>query len=196
MILNENKFRVDQRAVVEENAEIGAGTSIWHFSHVRGGSSIGENCILGRGVYIDTGVVVGNDCKIQNGAMVYCGVTIGDGVFVGPHAVFTNDMKPRAHLWSDDRLERTDVKNGVSIGANATIRCGITLGEWCMIAAGSVVTKDVPPHALMVGAPARIRGWVTKSGEKLDIDVETGLRGGTFVCKKTGESVTLATFQM
>ena len=127
--------------------------------------------------------------------MVYCGVTIGDSVFVGPHAVFTNDMKPRAHLWSDDRLEKTNVKNGVSIGANATIRCGITLGEWCMIAAGSVVTKNVPPHALMVGVPARILGWVTESGERLEVDVETGLKGGTFVCKVTGESVTLKQFE-
>lgn len=183
--------RIDSRAVVEDGANLGAGTSVWHFSHVRAGSTIGKNCILGRGVYIDIGVKIGDDCKLQNGAMVYHGVNIGDGVFVGPHVVFTNDMRPRAHLWSDDRLESTFVKDGVSIGANATIRCGITLGEWCMIAAGSVVTRDVPPHALMVGSPARIRGWVTKSGERLKIDVETGLKGGAFTCEFTDEIVEL-----
>ena len=110
---------------------------------------------------------------------------------MGPHVVFTNDIRPRAHLWSDERLEKTVVEDGASIGANATIRCGITLGKWCMVAAGSVVTRDIPPHALVVGSPARIRGWVTPDGERLDIDVDAGLAGGEFRCRATDEIVVL-----
>mgnify|MGYP006160351871 CR=1 FL=1 len=186
-MINRNEVRIDNRAVVEENASLGEGTSVWHFSHVRSGSKIGKDCILGRGVYIDEGVTVGDNCKLQNGAMVYKGVVIGNGVFIGPHVVFTNDIRPRAHLWSEDRLERTTVEDGVSIGANATIRCGIKIGKWSMIAAGSIVTRDVPPHALFLGSPARVVGWVTKSGEKLDISVEEGFNGGKFQHKETKE---------
>jgi len=183
--------RIDPRAVVDEGAIVGSGTSVWHFSHIRSGSRVGDNCIVGKGVYVDEGVQVGNGCKLQNGAMLYKGVKIGDGVFVGPHAVFTNDLRPRAHLWSEERLVSTNVGKGASIGANATIRCGINIGEWSMVAAGSVVTKDVPPHALVVGIPARIRGWITTDGALLDISVETGNNGGTFLCSETGESVIL-----
>jgi len=189
------KVRIDPRAVVEGGTEVGEGTAIWHFSHVRSGAKVGNNCIIGKGAYIDSDVVVGDDCKIQNGAMIYKGVTIGDAVFVGPHAVFTNDLRPRAHLWSDDRLESTVVEDGVSVGANATVRCGIKLGSWCMVAAGAVVTKDVPPHALVMGVPSRIRGWVTKSGALLSLDVETGKQGGTFVCDETGETVELICYE-
>jgi len=190
-LTNQNKNRIDERAVVEDNAELGEGTSVWHFSHVRSGSKIGKNCILGRGVYIDEGVIIGDDCKLQNGAMIYKGVSIGNGVFVGPHVVFTNDMRPRAHLWSEDRLERTQIEDGVSIGANSTIRCGIKLGKWCMVAAGSIVTRDIPPHALVMGSPARVVGWVTKSGEKLSITIEEGLQGGDFQHISTGETIEL-----
>ncbi len=108
---NSNSVRIDPRAVVDEGAEVGDGTSIWHFSHVRSGSKIGKNCIVGKGAYVDIGVTIGDNCKLQNGAMVYHGVELGNGVFVGPHAEFTNDLRPRAHLWSDDTLERTIVED-------------------------------------------------------------------------------------
>ena len=164
ILSSEEDITIDQRAVVDDGAQIGKGTSVWHFSHIRSGSTIGNDCIIGKGVYIDEGVIIGDNCKLQNGAMVYKGVSIENGVFVGPHAVFTNDLRPRAHLWSDDRLENTIVREGASIGANATIRCGIELGEWCMVAAGSVVTKDVPPYSLVRGVPARVVGMVAKDG--------------------------------
>ena len=183
--------RIDPRAVVEEGSEIGQGSSIWHFAHVRGGSVIGKDCVIGKDVYIDTGVILGDGCKVQNGVSIYNGVKLEDSVFVGPHAVFTNDLRPRARLWSDERLVETFVERGASIGANATIRCGITLGKWCMVAAGSVVTKDIPPHALVVGVPGRVRGWVTESGELLEIGVDDGFAGGEFVCEATGEVVQL-----
>ena len=186
-----DSIRIDPRAVVEDDANIGEGTSIWHFSHVRGGSKIGRSCIIGKGAYVDIGVKIGDNCKIQNGVMLYNGVVLGNGVFVGPHVVFTNDLRPRAHIWDEGRICRTEVLDGASIGANATIRCGITIGRWCMIAAGSVVTKDVPDHALMVGVPAKQVGWVTKSGEKMDLGVEEGFAGGSFKHQPTGEIVDL-----
>jgi len=189
--LIEEDVIIDSRAVVENGAIIGKGSSIWHFSHIRSGSKIGSNCIIGKDVYVDSGVSIGNGCKIQNGVSIYNGVEIGDTVFVGPHAVFTNDLKPRANIWNDQRLSKTFVKSGASIGANATIRCGITIGKWSMIAAGAVVTKDVPPHALIVGVPGRIIDWVTESGERLNIGFERGLAGGVFMCEETNEEVRL-----
>lgn len=191
ILTGNDDVRIDPRAVVDEGAVIGTGTSVWHFSHIRSGSSIGKNCIVGKGVYVDDGVEVGDNCKLQNGAMLYKGVKIDVGVFVGPHVVFTNDLRPRAHLWTEDRLVSTTIGKGASIGANATIRCGINIGEWSMVAAGSVVTRDVPPHALVMGIPARIKGWITTDGSLLDISVENGKNGGTFLCSETGESVIL-----
>ena len=182
-------FKADSAMV--KDALIGDDTKIWHFSHVRSGAIIGENCIIGKGSYVDEGVIIGNGCKLQNGSMLYNGVSLGDGVFVGPHAVFTNDLRPRANIWDEERLCRTEVQDGASIGANATIRCGITVGKWSMIAAGSVVTKDVLAHALMVGVPAKQVGWVTKSGERMDLGVGEGLAGGSFKHPPTGEIVDL-----
>ena len=165
---NHEGVRIDPRAVVEDDANIGEGTSIWHFAHVRGGSKIGSSCIIGKGAYVDIGVKIGDNCKIQNGAMLYNGVSVGDEVFVGPHAVFTNDLRPRAHIWDEGRMCRTEVQDGASIGANATIICGITIGEYALIGSGAVVTKDVPPYSLVIGNPGKIIGKVDKKGHRVE----------------------------
>lgn len=162
-------------AEVADSAVIGEHTKIWHHSQIRPSAVIGENCNFGKGVYIDEGVHVGNNVKIQNYVSVYHGVTIEDGVFIGPHACFTNDMRPRAinvdgspKSADDWELSQTLVKKGAAIGANATIRCGITIGAWAMIGSGSVVTRDVPDYGLMFGNPARLHGFVCPCGEKLE----------------------------
>ncbi len=151
---------------VSPDAVIGDGTKIWINVQVREGAKIGTNCIISKDAYIDTKVSVGNSVKIQNGVSVYHGVTLEDDVFVGPNAAFTNDFYPRAFM-ADWRITETLVKKGASIGANATIVCGHTLGEYCMIGSGSVVTHDIPPYALAVGNPARVVGRVCKCGVKL-----------------------------
>lgn len=158
-------------AVVEE-AVVGSGTKLWRFCHVRKGARIGSNCIIGNSVYVDAGAVIGNGCKLQNNSNVYHGVTIGNNVFVGPNVSFTNDLRPRAGEWNDERLGYTLVEDGVSIGANSVIVCGNknnprVLAKNCMVGAGSVVAGSVPPHALYYGNPATLRGWVCECGEKL-----------------------------
>jgi UDP-2-acetamido-3-amino-2,3-dideoxy-glucuronate N-acetyltransferase len=167
-------IRIHVSAEVSDKACIGDGTSIWHQSQVREGAQLGQNCILGKGVYIDAGVIIGNNVKIQNYVSVYHGVTIEDGVFIGPHVCFTNDMRPRAinpdgtlKAAEDWILCRTLIKRGAALGANSTIRCGIRIGEWAMIGSGSVITHDVPDYGLVVGNPARLRGYVCPCGEKL-----------------------------
>lgn len=160
-------FFVHDTAIVEDGANIGEGTQIWHHAHVRTGSVIGEKCNIGKNCYIDSGAIIGSSVKIQNNVSVYHGVTIEDEVFVGPSAVFTNDFYPRAFM-NEWKIKSTLVKHGASIGANATIVCGNTIGEYATIGSGSVVTKDVKPHALMVGNPAKQVGWVCKCGYKLD----------------------------
>ncbi|MGC9780533.1 MAG: N-acetyltransferase [Candidatus Heimdallarchaeota archaeon] len=157
--------RIHPTAIVEDGAKIGEGTSVWHHAHVRKDSELGKNCILGKGVYIDAGVKIGHGVKIQNRVSVYHGVTVGNNVFLGPHIVFTNDSYPRAFNPEWKTVE-TIVEDGVSIGANAVIICGLTLGKFSMIGSGSVVTKDVPPHALVFGNPACLRGYVCKCGLK------------------------------
>ena len=154
-------------ATVHSDADIGTGTKIWDLAKVREGTRIGNNCIVGQGVYVDTGVIIGNACKIQNGVNIYNGVTIGDRVFVGPSATFTNDLYPRAHS-VDWKIVPTVVEDGASIGANATIICGIRLGANCMVAAGAVVTRDVPAHGLVMGNPGRLAGYVVVDGRKIE----------------------------
>ena len=152
-------------AIVEPKSYIGAYTRIWHFAHIRDGAIIGEDCTIGKDVFVDAGARIGNRCKIQNGVSVYNGVTLEDEVFVGPNVTFTNDKHPRAV--GDWTVSHTLVKHGASIGAGAVLVAGITIGEYAMIGAGAVVTKDVPRHALVYGNPAQIVGYVCKCGRHL-----------------------------
>lgn len=172
---------VHPTAVVDAGVEIGAHTKIWHFCHVLGNSKVGERCAIGQNVMIGPDVSIGSGCKIQNNVSVYKGVTLEDDVFCGPSMVFTNVLTPRAFVERKDEFAPTLVKRGVTIGANATIICGNTIGEYAMIGAGAVVTKDVAPYALVVGNPARRIGWVSKTGERLGADL---------VCPRTGERYT------
>lgn len=167
MGLIEDRF-VHESSYVDDGARVGAGTKVWHFSHIQSGAIVGERCSLGQNVNVADGAVVGNDCKLQNNVSVYKGVVLEDGVFCGPSCVFTNDFYPRAHSEIGWEISETHVGEGASIGANATIVCGHHIGAYAMIGSGSVVTHDVPAHALMVGVPAKQIGWVCECGGKLD----------------------------
>jgi UDP-2-acetamido-3-amino-2,3-dideoxy-glucuronate N-acetyltransferase len=158
---------VHESAYVDDGATIGAGTKVWHFCHVLGGAVIGERCSLGQNVVVMNGTRIGTNVKIQNNVSVYEGVELEDDVFCGPSMVFTNVMNPRSHVSRKNEYRRTLVKRGASIGANATIVCGTTLGEYAFVGAGAVVAKDVPAYALMVGVPARRVGWMCQCGERL-----------------------------
>jgi len=158
-------------AIIEPGAQIGAGTRVWQWVHVMGGAKIGANGSIGQGCYIGN-VTIGDGCRIQNHVSVYDGVTLEDDVFLGPSCVFTNVKHPRAHVQRKDEYARTLVCKGATIGANATIICGVTIGEFAMIGAGAVVTADVPPHALVVGTPGRRAGWVCACGETLPEDLK------------------------
>ncbi len=160
-------------AFVDEGATIGAGTRIWHFCHVNPGAVIGERCSLGQNVVIMPGVQIGNNVKIQNNVSVYEGVTMEDDVFCGPSMVFTNVVNPRSHVSRKHEYQPTMVRRGATIGANATVLCGTTLGTYAFVAAGAVITKDVPAFALVAGVPARRIGWMCRCGERLD-DAGTG----------------------
>ncbi len=164
-------FFAHDTAIIEPNATIGSGTSVWHHAHVRDGAEVGSSCVLGKGVFVDTGVAVGDRCKIQNNVSVYNGVTISDDVFVGPAVTFTNDLVPRAFAdtWE---ITATSVGRGASIGANATIVCGSSLGEFCMVGAGSVVTRDVRPYSLVMGNPARFHAWVCRCGQVISREID------------------------
>jgi UDP-2-acetamido-3-amino-2,3-dideoxy-glucuronate N-acetyltransferase len=176
---------VHESAYVDDGATIGAGTKVWHFCHVIGGAVIGERCSLGQNVVVMGGTRIGRNVKIQNNVSVYEGVELEDDVFCGPSMVFTNVMNPRSHVSRKNEYRRTLVRRGASIGANATIVCGTTLGEYAFIGAGSVVAKDVPAHALMVGVPARRIGWMCQCGERLP---DSGA-GTCRACGSTYESV-------
>ena len=170
-------LKIHPTAEVSPDAEIGPGTSIWHQVQVRENARIGFNCILSKGVYVDAGVVIGNNVKIQNYVSIYHGVTIEDGVFCGPSMVFTNVYNPRSAIKRMHELRPTLVKKGVTIGANASIVCGITISSYAFIGAGAVVLKDVPDYALMVGNPATRKGWMCACGEKLKITGEKAACG-------------------
>jgi UDP-2-acetamido-3-amino-2,3-dideoxy-glucuronate N-acetyltransferase len=166
---------------VDEGVEIGEGTSIWHFSHILKGSRLGKNCKIGQNVVVGPKVTVGNGVKIQNNVSVYEGVTLEDYVFCGPSMVFTNVFNPRSEIPRMGELRTTLVKRGATIGANATILCGITIGQYALVGAGAVVTKDVPDFALMVGNPAKITGWMCSCGVKMLLK---GIKGGCSSCGK------------
>ncbi|QYX56776.1 acetyltransferase [Roseovarius sp. SCSIO 43702] len=179
-MIHETAF-IHESAYVDEPSEIGAGTKIWHFVHVLPHTKVGADCVLGQNVMAGPHVTIGDGCKVQNNVALYKGVTLEQDVFCGPSCVFTNVLTPRAHIERKDEFEETLVKRGATIGANATVVCGNTLGAYCMIAAGAVVTRDVPDHALMAGIPARRIGWVSRSGDRLGADL---------TCPRTGERYT------
>ena len=179
--------KIHPSADVSPQAHIGEGTSIWHQAQVREGARIGTECIIGKGVYVGADVVIGNRVKVQNYVSVYEGLTIEDGVMVGPHVCFTNDLLPRAinpdgslKGGEDWDLTPTLIKEGVGLGANATIRCGVTIGKWAMVGAGSVITKDVPDYGLVYGNPARLHGFVCPHGGRLE---EIGRQGQDVLAK-------------
>ena len=173
-------------AVIDEGCTIGEGTRIWHFSHVMHGARVGKSCNIGQNVVISPGAIVGDRVKIQNNVSVYTGVTVEDDAFLGPSCVFTNVINPRSFISRKDEFRPTIVRRGASIGANATIVCGNEIGEYAMIGAGAVVTKDVPSYSLWVGNPARQAGWVSRAGHKLDFN------DGMAVCPETGAHYRLA----
>ena len=167
-------YFVHESSYVDDGAVIGAGTKIWHFSHVMSGAVIGARCNLGQNVVVMPGTRIGDNVKIQNNVSIYEGVELENDVFCGPSCVFTNVLNPRSHVSRKHEYRRTLVKRGGSIGANATIVCGVTLGEYAFIGAGAVVTADVPPYGLMVGVPARRVGWMCQCGERLHVAAGRG----------------------
>jgi UDP-2-acetamido-3-amino-2,3-dideoxy-glucuronate N-acetyltransferase len=169
---------VHESSYVDDGVELGDGTKIWHFSHILSGTRIGRDCSVGQNVMIGPDVAVGDNCKIQNNVSLYKGVELEDGVFCGPSSVFTNVLNPRAEVERKDEFRSTRIRRGATIGANATIVCGNELGEYCLIAAGAVVTKAVSAYSLMAGVPARRIGWVSRAGEILD---------DTLVCPRSGD---------
>jgi UDP-2-acetamido-3-amino-2,3-dideoxy-glucuronate N-acetyltransferase len=183
MNLNESQA-VHPSAIVDAGAVLGPGTRVWHFSHVCGGARIGADCSLGQNVFIGNDVVIGNGVKIQNNVSVYDAVTLEDEVFCGPSMVFTNVYNPRAGIVRKDQYRRTVVKRGASIGANATIVCGVTVGRYAFVGAGAVVKCDVPDFALMAGVPARQIGWISRFGERLALPLSGT---GEAVCPHTGD---------
>ncbi len=182
----ENNFFAHPTAVIDDGCEIGSDVKIWHFSHIMPRCIIGANCNIGQNVVISPGVILGKNVKVQNNVSIYEGVSCEDDVFLGPSMVFTNVINPRSAIIRKNEYKKTIVKKGASIGANATIVCGNNIGEYAFIGAGAVVTKEVPPYALVISNPARQSGWVSEYGIKLKFDEE-----GKAVCSESGENYVL-----
>ena len=183
----EKEYFAHETALIDDGCKIGKGTKIWHFSHIMTGSEIGENCNIGQNVVISPGVKLGKNVKVQNNISVYTGVTCDDDVFLGPSMVFTNVINPRSAIIRKDSYSKTIVEKGATIGANSTIVCGIRIGTYSFIGAGAVVTKDVKPYSLVVGNPARHKGWMSEYGHKLVFD-----ENGVAVCPESGERYNIA----
>ena len=179
-------YQSHETAVIDAGCRIGEGTRIWHFSHIMSGSTIGKHCNIGQNVVISPEVVLGDNVKVQNNVSIYTGVTCDDDVFLGPSCVFTNVINPRSAVSRKDQYRKTHVGKGATIGANATIVCGHQIGAYAMIGAGAVVTKDIPPYALVVGNPSRQIGWVSEYGHRLSFDDK-----GKAICPETKQSYQL-----
>ncbi len=186
-IMQDTSYFVHSSAVIDAGASIGAGSKVWHFSHIMSSAEVGDNCIIGQNVFIDRHVKIGNGVKIQNNVSVYQGVTVEDDVFLGPSMVFTNVINPRSFIERKTEFRPTVVRRGASIGANATILCGIEIGEYALIGAGSVVTRTVPAFALVTGNPGKRAGWVSKAGIALNFNEK-----GEATCAETGEKYQLS----
>jgi len=184
--MDQKKYFAHETAVVDDGSQIGKGCRIWHFSHIMSGAILGENCNLGQNVLVSTDVVLGNNVKIQNNVSLYTGVICEDDVFLGPSMVFTNIINPRSAVIRKDQYVKTLVQKGATIGANATIICGNTLGAFCFIGAGAVITRDVPPYALVVGNPGKQVGWMSEYGHRLRFD-----GSNKAVCPESGEKYLL-----
>ena len=177
----ESGYFVHPTVMVDEGAEIGAGTKIWHFTHIMAGARIGENCILGQNVFVGSGAILGDNIKVQNNVSIYDGTVLEDDVFCGPSMVFTNVFNPRSFISRKKEFRKTLVRKGATIGANVTVICGNTIGQYAFIGAGSVVTKDVPDHALVYGNPGKVKGWICQCAEEITF------RSGKAVCKACGK---------
>lgn len=185
--MSEREYYVHPTAVVDDPCEIGEGTKIWHFSHVSKNATIGARCSFGQNCFVASDVVIGSNVKVQNNVSIYTGTVIEDDVFLGPSCVLTNVTNPRSQVLRHSLYEKTLLRRGATVGANATIVCGTTLGRYSFVAAGAVVTRDVPDYALMSGVPARQAGWMSRHGHKLEFDA-----GGTATCPESGFRYRLA----
>jgi len=175
-----------ETAIIEESANIGSNTKIWHFAHIRENTNIGKDCNLGKDVYIDFEVKIGDNVKIQNGVSIWNGITIEDNVFIGPNACFVNDLYPRSKIWNKDKVKKTLIKEGASIGANSTILCNLEIGKYALIGAGSVVTKSVPNYGVVIGNPAKLIGYVCICGNKLK-----SLRENIMICDSCKKEINI-----
>ena len=188
-----SNYFVHESAIVDEGAQIGEGSRVWHFVHICAGAVIGKKCSFGQNVFVGNNVKIGDNCKIQNNVSVYDNVFLEDDVFCGPSMVFTNVYNPRSSVVRKDEYRDTVVKKGVTIGANATIVCGVTLGEYSFVAAGAVINKDIKPFSLMAGVPAKQIGWMSRFGEQVNLPLEGN---GEWICPNTNESYLLENGQL